>query len=479
MPAVGEPPPEPGGQNTRSESHGHEVSARATVTPPGVGDSAPKQMRSFKQILAEEQASRNILEIKLTKMMVEVEGVMCKARNISFEDVSTLIFDTIGVKPEHCLGVALNTARYDTKEIKLKPGVDPTQYTTKDTLITFKDHQVEVTIQCSSVTRVTFKNVPFNIPDEEIVNLCECYGEPINNAVHYDKPNRATRGVPGSTRYVDMKILPGKQFENFYWMEGPMDNDRGCRITVLHNGQLQQCSHCLRRKDSCPGGGVGKLCEKKGTPKGMISDYMKHLKLHHNYSSLKMKYMQEEFPLLDSPRQLDDGFGHMVEKDEDEESGLVNKGESNNLETKDARIKDLEAQLSDQNELRQKLTETKARLEIMRKEKAARTLVIPQNFFEYNDTTDEVKVIDEIEFDNFVEKKCKGGQNRESRKEEIKNKLLEQVKQTERRKRGLSISSIASLGLSDTSSRIRNRSNDSDGGGDAKHSKLSPTLPVS
>ena len=180
--------------------------------------------------------------------------------------------------------------------------------------------------------RVTFKNVPFNIPDEEIVNLCECYGEPIDNAVHYDKPSRATRGVPGSTRFVDMKILPGKQFENFYWMEGPMDNDRGCRITVLHNGQLQQCSHCLRRKDSCPGGGVGKLCEKKGTPRGMISDYMKHLKLHHNYSSLKMKYLQEEFPLLDSPRQLDDGFGHMVEKDEDDESRLVNQGESNNLE---------------------------------------------------------------------------------------------------------------------------------------------------
>ena len=149
------------------------------------------------------------------------------------------------------------------------------------------------------------------------------------------------------------------------------------------------------------------------------------------------------------------------------------------IKEQDARIKALEAQLSDQNELKQKLTETKARLDILRKEKAAKTCVIPQNFFEYNDTTDEVKVIDEKEFDIFVEKKCKGGQNRESRKEDIKNKLLEQVKQTERRKRGLSICSVASLALSDTSSRIRNRSDDSDGGGDAKHSKMSPSLPVS
>ena len=66
-----------------------------------------------------------------------------------------------------------------------------------------------------SITRVTFKNVPFNIPDEEIINLCECYGEPINNVVEYERGSRTTRGVQGSTRYVEMKMLPGKQFENY------------------------------------------------------------------------------------------------------------------------------------------------------------------------------------------------------------------------------------------------------------------------
>ena len=58
-------------------------------------------MRPFHQILAEEKASRNILEIKLTKMNVETEGVMGKATSIRFEDVSVLIFDVIAVKPEH------------------------------------------------------------------------------------------------------------------------------------------------------------------------------------------------------------------------------------------------------------------------------------------------------------------------------------------------------------------------------------------
>ena len=478
----GEPPTDPGGgpQDTftpASSSQSMEESVQSTVTPPGVGDSIkkPKQMRPFHQILAEEKASRNILEIKLTKMNVETEGVMGKATSIRFEDVSVLIFDVIAVKPEHCLGVALSTTRYDTKEVKLKPGVDPTQYLTKDTPIIFKDHQVEVTTQSSSITRVTFKNVPFNIPDEEIINLCKCYGEPLDNLIHYEKPSRATRGVSGSTRFVNMRMLPGKQFENYYWMEGPMEGDRGCRITVLHNGQLQQCSHCLRRKDSCPGGGMGRLCEKKGTDKGMIADYMKHLKLHHNYSSLKMKYQQEEYPLLTLPKNLGDGFGHMIEKDEEDEIVLDNTEDANNsqLDAKNLRIAELEAQISDQNLLKQKLTETRARLEQVSK---AKTCDIPRDFFEYDEATDEVKTIDEAAFDQFVDKKCGAKQDRVEKKVEMKNKMLEQVKQAERRQRGLSVCSVSSVGsltFSDTPSRRRGRSGGSDGGGDAKQSKVS------
>ena len=126
----------------------------------------------------------------------------------------------------------------------------------------------------------------------------KCYGEAVNKEVIY-KASKITRGVPGSTRFVDMIFLPGKQFENFYWMEGPLDGDQGGRITVLHQGQVMQCSHCLRRADSCPGGGKGKYCKEKGTRRGEIADYMRHLKVHHKYTSLKMKF-REEFPQLNT-----------------------------------------------------------------------------------------------------------------------------------------------------------------------------------
>ena len=180
-----------------------------------------------------------------------------------------------------------------------------------------------MTQQRTDTIKVTFKNVPWDIPDEEIINLCEVYGTPINSQVHYESMPKAYRGIRGPNRTVEMKMKPGKQFENFYWMEGPLDSDRGSRVTVLHHGQEQQCSHCLRR-GNCPGGGNGKACQLLNTPRGMIAEYMKYLKCSHNYISLKMKYkikQEQEFPALSRQGRKveDDGFGHMVEEEAETE----------------------------------------------------------------------------------------------------------------------------------------------------------------
>ena len=159
-----------------------------------------------------------------------------------------------------------------------------------------------------------FKNIPFNIPDEEVLNLCNCYGTPIENKVHYDRPNPISRGIPGSTRFVNMKLFPGKKMMNYYWIEGPLDSDKAARITILHPGQQQQCFNCLKLDTNCPGAGNGKLCQQKGTPRGQISDYMKFLKEIHGYMSLKMKYHQLEYPGLNNADKY--SFGHIAEEEE-------------------------------------------------------------------------------------------------------------------------------------------------------------------
>ena len=98
---------------------------------------------------------------------------------------------------------------------------------------------------------------------------------------------------------------------------------------------------------------------------------------------------------------------------------------------------------------------------------------MPQGFFEYEEETDTVKAINETGIDKFVEDKCRARKDRDKKKEVLKNKLIDQVRQIERRKRGLSTSSVTSIAWSESSARVRARSVESDGGGDSKHSRVS------
>ena len=312
-----------GGWSPTPRLYNHVTSGtRAPGKSPPPQPTPSQTLRSFQQILEDEKANRNILEVKLKKIVKQVEGEPVKPANLSLEQVGELIFDVIGVNPSDCAGVALTTHRYDSKEVKLKPKVDASKYLTTEPLV-FKDHEVKVRKQTTASTRIVFKNIPFNIPDEEVLNLCNCYGTPIENKVHYDRPSPISRGIPGSTRFVNMKLFPGKKMMNYYWIEGPLDSDKAARITILHPGQQQQCFNCLKLDTNCPGAGNGKLCQQKGTPRGQISDYMKFLKEIHGYMSLKMKYHQLEYPGLNNADKY--SFGHIVEEEEvgDEEGEEV------------------------------------------------------------------------------------------------------------------------------------------------------------
>ena len=103
-----------------------------------------------------------------------------------------------------------------------------------------------------------------------------------------------------------------------------------------------------------------------------------------------MQYQQDEFLLSSGLRQLPDGFGHRVEKVDDDEEMRPKNNDSSHLDSKTARIVVLEAQLSDHNVVRQKLTETKAKLDALRKENRVKTYDLPQDYFRYDEEKDEV-----------------------------------------------------------------------------------------
>ena len=292
------------------------TSAWAGGGPTDRATDKPQRMRNFAEIMADQKLNRNIMEIILKKKpTIDSDGNVVTPKNLNFDDLGTLLFEILGVKAEDCTRFNYSLGRYDTREVMFKPGVDMSPYLG---MTDFMGHEILTRRQRNNVTRITFKNVPLNIPDEEIIHLCETYGKPVDNMVHYEKLNNLkNKGMAGGTRFVEVEMFPGASMFNFYWLEGPLAGDEGCRVTVLHPGQVQQCSNCLKLASSgCPGKGNGKACVATGTARTLMSTYMDMVRLKHGYRSLKVKYY-EQFPNLG-------GTGcaglEMVEKDISEDN---------------------------------------------------------------------------------------------------------------------------------------------------------------
>ena len=312
------PPEDPGGGQLSNESSQNSALPATSDWAGGrVGASdAPMRLRSYEEIIADAKSNRNILEINLKKNSSDE----VRPSNLTFDQLGELLFDKLKLKSEDCLRVNFSSHRYDTREVILKPTVDLSPYIME--IDDFYGHSVISKRQSSKVTRVSFRNVPLNVPDEEIVHLCSFYGKPVNNSVEYEKIVNDKWGVlQGSTRFVDMELSPGARFMNYYWMEGPLPGDRGCRITVLHSGQERQCSNCLRTmSNGCPGQGQGKVCKAQGTQMARMTDYMTYLFKKIGYESLKMKHLKS-FPALGEKATT----GDMEASEEEEEDSVEDK----------------------------------------------------------------------------------------------------------------------------------------------------------
>ena len=319
-----------------------------TATPPWAGGSAsagnPHIKRNYSQIIADANSANSssiLIQFKLTKVAVDGK----KPYNLTFSQFGEFLFDVLKVDPDSCLGIDLSTGRYDTRELQLKKGTDISAITTPTTPHMFKGHEITAALMSSQVTKVTFKQVPLSVPDEEILHLCCHYGELVNGVVHRDTvtiggANRYT--LASSTRWVEVKLFPGKTFHNYYWLGGPLPGDVGRRVTVLHPNQPRQCSWCFKYPPSsssttspsnlCGGGGDGKTCKSQDTPRAKMSSYIEYLKSE-GYVSLRDQYLAPHvaFPSLQGAKpilydKVDDA--DLSRDDGDEEDGEQGEGTS-------------------------------------------------------------------------------------------------------------------------------------------------------
>ena len=442
-------------------------SSLSTTTAWAVGgqSSTENKMRSFAEIIAAERHNRNILEIHLVKQEPNIKP-------LSHDDLAELLFDVLHIDYNQCLGFNYSTGRYSVREVKFKPGIDISTFVKNS--LDFKGHEVSTKKQVNNRTKVTFRNVPFNIPDEEIIELCKCYGSPVENKVNYEKLfNARNKGMMGGTRWVEMEMKPGVYFNNFYWMEGPLPGDLGSRVTVLHNGQEQQCSNCLKTgRGGCKAFGNGKACVQLNTPRAKMTDYMAYLKKTIGYESLKSQYLRQ-FPSLGN------GNEHQIDEnnyDDENEDDLL---PLNPIERRDAKIAELEKNAADFNDLKEKMLKMKAELNIAVKtsniaknklkfarkvteERLKECLPVPnfeddyskvlitlmstlvdEDSFDMDPDTDLIKPKDDFlkEIEESLSKDCDPEKVKE-RLAFVKNKLVERVTASPRRRR-LSTSNVS------------------------------------
>ena len=319
-----------------------------TATPPWAGGSLgagnPHIKRSYSEIIADAKSSKSSVLIQFKLFKVVAEDV--KPPNLQNSDFGEFLFDFLKIDAECCLGVDMATGRYDTKELLVKAGTDLTNIlTSPSSPHLFKQHTISATVLSSQVTKVTFRNVPLYVPDEEILHLCCHYGELPEGVVHNEKVNlgnAANHSLPSSTRWVMVRLHPGKTLRNYYWMAGPLPGDVGRRITVLHSNQPRQCSHCFKyppsaasspiTKAHCPGGGDGKTCKSRKTPREKMSKYIEllrtegyvslrdqHFSTHTAFPSLQLngKKQDEVLAAIDAAdHDLDQQVGEEVGKEE-------------------------------------------------------------------------------------------------------------------------------------------------------------------
>ena len=109
---------------------------------------------------------------------------MITPKNLNYDEIGSFLFDVLKIKAEECLRFNYTLCRYDTREVMFKPEVDINPYLG---CTEFMGHEITTRKQRNNVTKITFKNVPLNIPDEDVIHLCETYGKPVDYIVHYKK----------------------------------------------------------------------------------------------------------------------------------------------------------------------------------------------------------------------------------------------------------------------------------------------------
>ena len=262
------------------------VASHAMTNPWGL-DGKKCLMRDYGRIVeASKEEVKNILNVKIEKIRSR-ESVL----GLTHEDVENILFNELKIDIDAVEEVDV-TSKYNFKEIIFKKDHDVIKYQRPPFI--YKGHIVTAgtNSKLRNMVKITFRNVPRSVPDEELVHFCKSFGMVEDKTVYYGKFLSGNfKGLYNGTRWLNIELNCRVPI-NFIWLEGPEDQE-STRVTVtLGAGGETQCGHCLRTKaEGCPGAGKAKICKTKGEKRADVEEYMKVLKEKYLYKTLKEAYL--------------------------------------------------------------------------------------------------------------------------------------------------------------------------------------------
>ena len=179
-------PPDPTsslpGSSSNSSPSATLVNDQGRIKPP-----SPFIKRTYQQIITDANDTENnkqTITLKITKIY-DPNNSQYRPQSLDQAALGYFIFEVLCVKQEDILGLDLFTGRYNTHELILNAKADVSSFINQT--FNYREHNIEVQSCNRRKTKVTFKFVPYYVPDEEILHLCLPYGVLVDGIVHKEK----------------------------------------------------------------------------------------------------------------------------------------------------------------------------------------------------------------------------------------------------------------------------------------------------
>ena len=232
-----------------------------TPWPPDSYGSSVSQKRHKK-------LTRNVINICMEKLAREI---------ITFDDeLVGCICKKVGVSiGTQTMGSQIHfNPREIVISVMLKPEVGPEQFCTQETkYVTEGLRIVAVKPDSSRIVKIRMVGLYFNTPDSLISDYVECFGiKLVSSSPKMDTHQKGPwKGQLNGDRIYEAKVHSQKCPMGSYHL---ID---GARVKVIYPGNSRTCARCHYAPSECPGGGIARDCEAKGTDRVPLTTHLKQL----------------------------------------------------------------------------------------------------------------------------------------------------------------------------------------------------------